>query len=325
MSTAWHYRPSAKEEVAPYWHWPPRPGAIGKWLFENFLQLSDRLIFVVFACAVAYWWAPFSEQQAILQPSWIATAFVRNFVALLVVAGGLHVWFYGIDGQGRRLKFDPRPYSKKRSARFRFGYQTWDNVFHSLCSGVPIATAFEVLLRWSSAQGLLPAPAFADSWLYFVLLFPALTVLHSMHFYVIHRSLHWPPLYRLAHHVHHRNVNTGPWSGFSMHPVEHLMYLSFMVLFFIIPAHPVHILFALYWLVLGAASSHSGYQAVFVGNKPRLLLGTFMHQLHHRHFECSYGNTEMPWDMWLGTFHDGSEDGTKATRERFRRKRAPAQ
>jgi len=47
-----------------------------------------------------------------------------------------------------------------------------------------------------------------------------------------------------------------------------------------------------------------------------LALGTFYHQLHHRYYECNYGNQEMPWDRWFGTFHDGSDDATQATRTR---------
>lgn len=42
--------------------------------------------------------------------------------------------------------------------------------------------------------------------------------------------------------------------------------------------------------------------------KKRLSLGRFHHQLHHRHFECNYGNAEMPWDKWFKTFHDGSDN-----------------
>jgi len=38
--------------------------------------------------------------------------------------------------------------------------------------------------------------------------------------------------------------------------------------------------------------------------------------------ECNYGNQEMPWDRWFGTFHDGSEDVTRTTRARKKRLQA---
>jgi sterol desaturase/sphingolipid hydroxylase (fatty acid hydroxylase superfamily) len=52
-------------------------------------------------------------------------------------------------------------------------------------------------------------------------------------FYFAHRLLHWPPLYELAHKLHHRNTNPGPWSGLSMHPIEHVIYFSTIALFFL--------------------------------------------------------------------------------------------
>ena len=38
--------------------------------------------------------------------------------------------------------------------------------------------------------------------------------------------LHIPFLYKHVHALHHRNINVGPWSGLSMHPVEHIIYLG---------------------------------------------------------------------------------------------------
>ena len=110
----------------------------------------------------------------------------------------------------------------------------------------------------------------------------------------------------------------GPWSGMSMHPFEHLIWFSSMLMFFILPAHPVHIMFLLHWQMLGAPSSHSGYEAIFAKDKARLLVGGFFHQLHHRYFECNYGNHEFPLDKWFGTYHDGTEEMTIKIRKRKR-------
>ena len=44
----------------------------------------------------------------------------------------------------------------------------------------------------------------------------------------------------------------------------------------------------------------------------------FHHQLHHKYFECNYGTVDMPWDRWFGSVHDGSEEGTRAVKERRR-------
>ena len=65
--------------------------------------------------------------------------------------------------------------------------------------------------------------------------------------------------------------------------------------------------------------THTGYEDLLVKDKRRLALGTFYHQLHHRYYECNYGNQEMPWDRWFGTFHDGTDGATQTTRARKKR------
>ncbi len=33
----------------------------------------------------------------------------------------------------------------------------------------------------------------------------------------------------------------------------------------------------------------------------------------------NYGNREMPWDRWFGTFHDGGDKATQTTRDQKRK------
>jgi lathosterol oxidase len=176
----------------------------------------------------------------------------------------------------------------------------------------------ECFLRWSYAGGLINSLSFSAHPVWFIALFPVFALWQSFHFYVVHLALHQPAIYKHVHAVHHRNVNTGPWSGMSMHPIEAFGYLSAILIVLVLPSHPVHMLFLGYWLMLGAASSHSGYEAIWARDRQALLLGAFFHQLHHRYYECNYGNAEMPWDKWFGTYHDGSQDATKRTRDRKR-------
>ena len=34
----------------------------------------------------------------------------------------------------------------------------------------------------------------------------------------------------------------------------------------------------------------------------------YFHHLHHRYFECNYGNRPVPLDKLFGTFHDGTPE-----------------
>ena len=99
-------------------------------------------------------------------------------------------------------------------------------MFWSIASGVTIWTCFEVLYFWAASRGYVPGLEWRQSPFWFALLFVLIPIWSSFHFYVIHRILHWEFLYRIAHGLHHRNINIGPWSGISMHPVEHVLYFS---------------------------------------------------------------------------------------------------
>ncbi|MAK33499.1 MAG: desaturase, partial [Acidiferrobacter sp.] len=66
-----------------------------------------------------------------------------------------------------------------------------------------------------------------------------------------------------------------------------------------------------FWLSIATATSHSGYQELIVGNF-RTTISAFHHQLHHRYFNCNYGNPDMPLDQWFGSFNDGTSRATKS-------------
>ena len=114
MSREWHWHPDLPVKYAPYWLWPAKPSVVAKWVWQNWLQFSDRSIFLALAFLVAFWVQPVGPEQAGFAFGWMAWVFVRNWLLLLIVAGGLHHWFYGVDGQGKLLKYDPRPYFKRR-------------------------------------------------------------------------------------------------------------------------------------------------------------------------------------------------------------------
>ena len=140
----------------------------------------------------------------------------------------------------------------------------------------------------------------------------------SFHFHFIHRLLHWRPLFKIAHAVHHRNVALGPWSGLSMHPIEHIIYLSSVLIHLVLPSHPTHILFHMQWNAIGASSSHTGFEAWTFRGKPFIYLTAFHHQLHHKFLDCNYGNSLVPVDKWFDCDHNGLPEATAEVRQRTR-------
>ena len=314
----WNHVPDVPIQASPLFAWPLDAGAVLRWTLRQWLVVTERSILVLVSLVSWFHFQPPLEVTATLAPDWIAFLYIRNLLLMTAVAGGLHLLLYRHRVQGDRLRYDKRGLADVKGM-FTFGNQLADNVFWTLASGVTMWTAYEVLMFWAMGNGFAPVLLWADNPVWFVLLFLLTPVWISFHFYWVHRWLHWPPLYRLAHALHHRNTNIGPWSGLSMHPVEHVIFLSSILIHFVVPSSPVHILFHMQHQSLTAATSHAGYEALLVKDRKHLALGTFHHQMHHRYFDCNYGNLEMPWDKWFGSFHDGTEASHAAFRERRRR------
>ena len=313
----WNWRPDGPVETSPLFEWPPNPVKMFQWLARSWLDLSVFSCFVVLAVVMWVYLQPSLEQSRNLEFGWIAVIYLRNICLMLACAGGLHLYFCGYKKQGMVRKYDHRDQARNNRT-YTFRSQVWDNMFWSLASGVTVWTVYEVAFMWSYGNGWIPSITFAEQPVWFVVQFLLIPVWSAFHFYWVHRWLHWKPLYRLAHSLHHRNINVGPWSGLSMHPVEHVLYLSALAIHWVVPLHPIHFLFHALWLTLGAATSHTGFEGVVAKDRTRLHLGDFYHQLHHRYFECNYGNRDFPLDRLFGTFHDGSAEATDRIKERRR-------
>ena len=317
----WNYHPDLPIPVSPILSWPPKPLEWLKWISSYWLAAGAVTLEFALAWAVFYWLQPDWSSMQVLALDWAALIWLRNIALLFLVAGGLHLWFYSFTAQGKKLKYDARDLARNNGV-YTFRNQILDNMFWTLASGATVWTAFEILYWWAAANGYAPQVMFGANPIWFALWFIIIPIWSSFHFYWIHRALHWPPLYRLAHSLHHRNINIGPWTGISMHPVEHLMYFSSVLIHFVVPSHPVHVLFHFYTQSLNPAFSHSGFDGIVTSETKRIEAGDFFHQLHHRYFECNYGTAEMPWDKVFGSFHDGSDAATVATRSRKRRMHA---
>ena len=319
---AWNWYPRIPLARSPIASWPPSPLIFLKSLVRGWLPISDKLIVVGLSVLTWFLFSPALERCREFEVDWIAQIYFRNLGLLALVAGGLHLYLYTFGCQGDHLRYDSRPFHKDNK-RYTLSNQVFDNVFWSLASGVTCWTAYEVVGMWAYANGLMPYLSWGDNPAWFVAMFVLIQLFGVFHFYWIHRWLHWKPLFRAVHSLHHRNVNVGPWSGLSMHPVEHILYLSSALVHFVVGSHPIHFIFHLQQKVLLAASSHAGFDTVTVGPKGDrgVRVGDFFHQLHHRHIECNYGEPEIPCDQWFGSFHDGTPEATRRTHERMRRRR----
>lgn len=145
------------------------------------------------------------------------------------------------------------------------------------------------------------------SWLYLVLSFPLLVIIHDTYFYWTHRLLHAPAFFKLAHLRHHLSHNPTPWSAFSFHPIEAIINALFLpIIVVIMPLHPLIIFCFMLLMTLVNIMGHAGFE--FFSNRfVNSTIGKWSnavqhHNYHHEHSDGNYGLYFTFWDRWMGTF-----------------------
>ncbi|CAF1227661.1 unnamed protein product [Rotaria sp. Silwood1] len=166
-------------------------------------------------------------------------------------------------------------------------------------------------MMWLWASGRVQY--YAEFWkypLYSIFLLLLITYWRQFHFYWSHRVIHpwWNIKYGLKdgdigavfykhfHSLHHKSYNPGPWSGLSMHPVEHFIYYTCTYFPLLFSCHPLHFLYAKFHADISPIGGHDGY-ADPGGDSS-------FHYLHHAKFNCNYGSTLINFDQLFGTYVD---------------------
>ena len=316
------WTPTRRASFGPLFSRPVRPRAIAGWVVGLPGYLFPWNALYASVAIVAYRFAtPSMASMRHFSVGWITLLFVRNLAVVVVWYGAFHLRLYVRRSQDTRFKYNAR--WPRSSERFLFGSQTRENMFWTLASGVPIWTAYEALTLWLFANGHITWLQWSRHPVWFVTLIVLIPLWREVHFYATHRLIHSPRLYQAVHSLHHRNTNPGPWSGLSMHPVEHLLYFSAVVIHWIVPSHPIHATFNLFHLAMAPVPGHSGFEKVEVGERQAFDTGCLNHYLHHKYFEVNYSDGAIPFDRWFGSFHDGSPEAHARMKLRLASRKVP--
>lgn len=145
-------------------------------------------------------------------------------------------------------------------------------------------------------------------WTYLVLSGFLLSLLHDLYFYLSHRVLHLPWMFKRFHAVHHASLQPSPWASFSFHPVESLIEALPLPLFaLLLPLHPTVVLGYLTLMTLSAIINHLGFEVLPLGSARhwlgRWLISGTHHSAHHRYYKYNFGLFYTFWDRLLGTQH----------------------
>mmetsp|Transcript_48034 Transcript_48034/g.104476 ORF Transcript_48034/g.104476 Transcript_48034/m.104476 type:complete len:495 (-) Transcript_48034:118-1602(-) len=279
-----------------------------------------------FLVALCCYWLLYSdgtimEEAKTFQMGWVGKILAFNLACEVIFFGFWHYVTY-VSRFALSLapfKYNPENQYEPGKQQARMLTSTTGNLQREMfytTLGWLQSTASQCVLTWAWASGRLPY--YLDFWRnpwYSVLLLMGVTYWREVHFYFVHRMIHpwWDRrnglldgdlgafLYRHVHSLHHKSYNPGPWSGLSMHPVEHLFYYSCATLPpLLITVHPLHFLYCKFHCDIAPIGGHDGLDAPGGG-------GDF-HWLHHAKFECNYG-VPFPFnfDKLFGTFVDYEE------------------
>jgi Delta7-sterol 5-desaturase len=195
-----------------------------------------------------------------------------------------------------------RGVSGRRSVQRRAREATW-----SLASSA-IFVSLGMLVLWLKSRGF--TQIYFDieerSFGYWAASILLMVAIHDAYFYWAHRLMHWGPLFRHAHRLHHGFRYPSAWAAFAFHPLEALIEAGVMfVIVFAIPTHPAAFMtFSLimtFWSSLIHAERDVLPSWLRRGPIGKFLITAGDHHLHHRHSGANYGLYSSLWDALLGT------------------------
>jgi sterol desaturase/sphingolipid hydroxylase (fatty acid hydroxylase superfamily) len=314
------WKPTARLEIAPFWRRPFRVASLGPWLIDYFWPWNAFHM----ATALLYWVLviPDIATMQSLTWDWALWLFAVNSIALFVMYGSVEMFYYIKRKQGTRFKYNAKFPGEHPSDVFWFKSQNLDNFLRTYLVSMPLWTFCEVIALWSFANGWAVWLNWQDNWLWLSILVLLVPAIHEVHFFVIHRLIHTPFLYKWVHSVHHNSINPSPWSSLSMHPLESFLYFAEIFWHLIIPSNPIVMLYQLHATGFGAINGHIGFDKLELTDQAALDSHAYAHYLHHKYFEVNYGADGLvPLDRWFGTWHDGSKDSDNIMQERFRKKK----
>lgn len=315
------WTPSTRLEYAPFWEKPFSLKKLLAWIPGYFFPWNAFHM----AVTLAYWaWViPDVEVMKTLTWDWALWLYLVNATGIFILYGAIELFFYVRRKQGTRFKYNAKFPSEQPSDVFWFKSQNIDNFLRSFLFSIPLWTVVEVIFLHAFATGAVPWLTWVDHPLYLAVLVLIVPLIHEVHFFCIHRLIHWGPLYKWVHSVHHNSVNASPWSSLSMHPVEGFLYHAVALWHLVLPSNPVVALFQVNLAGYGALNGHIGFDKLEITENTPLNSHAYAHYLHHKYFEVNYGGDGLvPLDRWFGSWHDGSKEGDALMNARFQKKKA---
>jgi len=222
-------------------------------------------------------------------------------VRYLILAGGAFLAWYATRARGKLQSAMPRGADVLREIACSVAAILIFGLINGAIFGYGVAPYTQLYFRVAD-----------HGWAYFWLSIPLMIVAHDAWFYWSHRLMHTRALFRLVHGVHHLSRNPTPWAAYAFHPYESVIEaLGVVLIFFIMPSHPMALLI---FQTISAAINvygHLGYE-LYPREWPRHWLGRWIntsvaHNAHHEKARHNFGFYFLFWDRWMGTLDPAYE------------------
>jgi Delta7-sterol 5-desaturase len=225
-------------------------------------------------------------------PAWIAflVLLVGGWLYYLVLACTsyfvLFVW--------KRARFHPGQTEDRAELHSAIGWS-----FVSIAGNVTLMMPVHLAIVGGHTQVYSELDAYPLWWLPMQLV--CMLVVTETLVYWVHRALHSDLLYHRLHATHHRFVVPTPFVGVAFHPLD-----SFL------QAAPMHLCVFLFPIHIGVYLTFVGFitmWAVMIHDRTSFVRWrgvnyTGHHTLHHRLYDCNYGQFFTLWDRLCGTYRD---------------------
>jgi sterol desaturase/sphingolipid hydroxylase (fatty acid hydroxylase superfamily) len=313
------WTPSARPQAAFFWR---EPLNLKKWLSFAWGYIWPWNAFHV-AVTLLYWFHVLPDWQVMktLSWDWALWLYAVNAGGIALMYGAIEFFYYWRRKQGTRFKYNAKFPSEQPSDVFWFKSQNIDNVLRTFIFGISMWTLVEVLVLWAYANSWATWLNWSEHPYWLAVLLFLTPAIHETSFFFLHRTIHFEPLYKWIHSVHHNSVNPSPWSSLSMHPVETFFYHGVMFWHLLLPSNPLIALFQLHMAGFGAVNGHIGFEKLELSEDTTVDSHAYLHYLHHKHFDVNYGGDGLiPLDHWFGTWHDGSKETEAMMQARYQKK-----
>lgn len=147
---------------------------------------------------------------------------------------------------------------------------------------------------------------------FYCLNFVILFVLHDLYFYITHRILHTPYLYKKVHYAHHMSKSPTSLAAYSFHPVEAIVQSFLFPVIFIWPFHMSNLGIFFFVSLIYNSYGHSGYEFKDTRNLKPTHIGYWLntsifHFAHHQKNNGNFGLYTRVWDILFKTSSDVSK------------------